>query len=72
MRTNSSIGNDTLRTLSPMAVRSRLKGELADDPAALQRWQDYSDGARDVEATYSTANFRGFEKGERRSCPRSR
>jgi hypothetical protein len=51
--------------MTPMTARSKMRGELADDPAALKRWKDYSDGARDVEATYKTANYRGFTKGQR-------
>lgn len=58
-------GNPALRFMPPMAAQSKMRGELADDPAALARWKRYNDEYREREAGFATANFRGFAKGER-------
>lgn len=63
--TNDTRGNNSLRSLSPLAVRSRLRSEFARDPVAMKRWREYADEYREREATYNSASVRGFSRGER-------
>lgn len=59
-------GNSRLAAMTPMQVRSLLKGELQGDAAAQARYREYQDDWRDREARMATGAFRGFARGERR------
>lgn len=44
----------------------RLKAEFIGDEALRQRYKRYLADRREILATYATAHFRGFQRGERR------